>query len=478
MRKIYHLFIILLFILFLIGCKTPEVPPFEDPKAPEQQEKPNESQESEENKNNEENSSESQEEDNNEENQNSNNQEQESSKNEESEDKKEEEIEELYVEEYDNKTVVGEGNYEEFYQRTINQEKLRLKVKETYVIHPENYSKEYYEQIKDEYPKTVEYVITYDGEVYKIESSYATEEIYKYFKYSVTVLKHREDLRFARTYLFTNDENVTYELYNYYLTSSKWEDAIKSFESFLFVFKVCQAITYEDTKFLNIDYFYDEDIMISKENENKLFYYLDNLMWGQLENFNSDNYKPSDNIINISTKRKIIDTVLEANPLELNKEYQVDYIIDIDNSVVNILFKDNGKTVYTVFADTESLKLKKLLEELNIDYKYTYIQPSNYCGTLWDKYTVNVEMVEESITFIHKYNEQKMEIKGKYKVFGNQLLCELDMDMPLDGYYSMETYSFTYTITEEGLEYYNPYARYWFNDFEYYSTNMTLKKQN
>ena len=238
MRKIYHLFIILFFILFLIGCKTPEVPPFEDPKAPEQQEKPNESQESEENENNEENSSESQEEDNNEENQNSNNQEQESSKNEESEDKKEEEIEELYVEEYDNKTVVGEGNYEEFYQRTINQEKLRLKVKETYVIHPENYSKEYYEQIKDEYPKTVEYVITYDGEVYKIESSYATEEIYKYFKYSVTVLKHREDLRFARTYLFTNDENVTYELYNYYLTSSKWEDAIKSFESFLFVFKV------------------------------------------------------------------------------------------------------------------------------------------------------------------------------------------------------------------------------------------------
>ena len=39
------------------------------------------------------------------------------------------------MEEYDNKTVVGEGNYEEFYQRTVNQEKLRLKVKETYVIH-------------------------------------------------------------------------------------------------------------------------------------------------------------------------------------------------------------------------------------------------------------------------------------------------------------------------------------------------------
>ena len=476
MRKIYHLFIILLFILFLIGCKTPKVPPFEDPKAPEQQEKPNESQESEENKNNEENSSESQEEDNNEENQNSNNQEQESSKNEESEDKKEEEIEELYVEEYDNKTVVGEGNYEEFYQRTINQEKLRLKVKETYVIHPENYSKEYYEQIKDEYPKTVEYVITYDGEVYKIESSYATEEIYKYFKYSVTVLKHREDLRFARTYLFTNDENVTYELYNYYLTSSKWEDAIKSFESFLFVFKVCQAITYEDTKFLNIDYFYDEDIIISQENENDLFYYLDNLMWGYLDTFNSDNYTPSENSITLSTTRKITDTVLENTPLELNKEYQVDYVIDIDNCIVSIIFKYEGEIVYTGHANTETLKLKDLLEKLNINYKYTNFKPSNYYGTIGNEYIVKVEMDENNIIFTHEYREQKMVIKGKYKVFGDKLLCELDMDMPLDGYYSVETYPFTYTITEEGIDYYNPYAVQWFKDFKYYTTKMVLKE--
>lgn len=475
MKKICHILIALFFMFFIIGCETPTVLPPEGSEDPEQHQRPSESQESEENKNNEENSSESQEEDNNEENQNSNNQEQESYKNEESEDKKEEEIEELYVEEYDNKTVVGEGNYEEFYQRTINQEKLRLKVKETYVIHPENYSKEYYEQIKDEYPKTVEYVITYDGEVYKIESSYATEEIYKYFKYSVTVLKHREDLRFARTYLFTNDENVTYELYNYYLTSSKWEDAIKSFESFLFVFKVCQAITYEDTKFLNIDYFYDEDIMISKENENKLFYYLDNLMWGQLENFNSDNYKPSDNIINISTKRTIKDIVLET-PLELNKEYQVDYVIDIDNHVVNVLFKDNGKTVYSIFADSESSKLKELLEDINIDFKYTYIEPSSYYGTIENEYIVKVEMLEEDITFIYEYKDQKMVIYGKYKVFGDKLLCELDMDDPLDGYYSMETYLFTYTINEEGIEHSNPYARTWFKDFEYYVTKIMLKK--
>ena len=77
-------------------------------------------------------------------------------------------------------------------------------------------------------------------------------------------------------------------------------------------------------------------------------------------------------------------------------------------------------------------------------------------------------MLEEDITFIYEYKDQKMVIYGKYKVFGDKLLCELDMDDPLDGYYSMETYLFTYTINEEGIEHSNPYARTWFKDFEYY----------
>ena len=87
-----------------------------------------------------------------------------------------------------------------------------------------------------------------------------------------------------------------------------------------------------------------------------------------------------------------------------------------------------------------------------------------------------VEMLEEDITFIYEYKDQKMVIYGKYKVFGDKLLCELDMDDPLDGYYSMETYLFTYTINEEGIEHSNPYARTWFKDFEYYVTKIMLKK--
>ena len=463
MKKICQTFMMLLFIFFVIGCKTPEVPPLDNSEIEEQPQQPSDSQDPD---------------DNNEENQESDNQQTSNPEDVGNSENKEEKFEELYIEEYDNQIIIGEGNYEEFHQRTQNKEKLILKVKKTYILDPDKYSQEYYEQIKDDYPQIVELTITFDGEVYKITDSYGTEETYKYYYYSVTNLSYRDDFRVARTYLFTNDKDMTYELYQRYMTSSKWEEAQLAFSSYLFGLKITHIITYEDTKFLNFNYEHDKNSILSKTNEEAVFYYLDNLMWGQLQNFNSNNYTPSENVITLSTKRKIIDTVLEETPLELNKEYQVDYIIDIDNSVVNVLFKDNGNTVYSVFADAESLKLKELLEELNIDYKYTYIQPSNYCGTLWDKYTVNVEMVEDSITFTHEYNEQKMEIKGKYKVFGNQLLCELDMDMPLDGYYSMETYSFTYTITEEGIEYYNPYARYWFNDFEYYSTNMTLKKQN
>lgn len=461
MKKICHIFLILLFIFFIVGCKTPDGPPRDDSGDLEQQQNPSEPQESEDpdNKENQD-----------------DNKNQSSINNQENTENREEEIEELYIEEYDNEIIVGEGNYEEFYKRTSNKEKLILKVKKTYILDPDYYSKEYYEQIKDDYPMIVEYVVTFDGEVYKVKSSSEIEKIYKYLKYSVAPLNHRDDLRVAMTYLFTNDEYMTYELYERYSLSSQWEDVLKAFSSYLFVFKVSQVITYERSNFLNINYTYDKNIAMSKEKEQELFYYLDNLMWGQLENVNSNNYTPSGNIINLSTLRTVKHTVFEDSPLELNKEYQLDYVIDIDNSVVNLIFKDNGETVYSIFADSESLKLKELLEELNIDFRYTYIEPSNYYGTISDDYIVNVEMDEDNITFIFKYKLEMIEINGKYKVFGNKLLCELDMDIPGDGYYSMETYLFTYTINEEGIEHHTPYAREWFKDFSYYTTKIILKK--
>ena len=264
MKKICHIFLILLFIFFIVGCKTPDGPPRDDSGDLEQQQNPSEPQESEDpdNKENQD-----------------DNKNQSSINNQENTENREEEIEELYIEEYDNEIIVGEGNYEEFYKRTSNKEKLILKVKKTYILDPDYYSKEYYEQIKDDYPMIVEYVVTFDGEVYKVKSSSEIEKIYKYLKYSVAPLNHRDDLRVAMTYLFTNDEYMTYELYERYSLSSQWEDVLKAFSSYLFVFKVSQVITYERSNFLNINYTYDKNIAMSKEKEQELFYYLDNLMW-------------------------------------------------------------------------------------------------------------------------------------------------------------------------------------------------------
>ena len=71
-----------------------------------------------------------------------------------------------YVEVYDAKTIVGEDDFYKFYLDTQNKKETSIKIVKTFLLNKETCSNEFYEQNKDEYPKTFEIIVSYDGEKY------------------------------------------------------------------------------------------------------------------------------------------------------------------------------------------------------------------------------------------------------------------------------------------------------------------------
>lgn len=442
MRKIYYIFIIMLFMLFIAGCNSLNEQPIDNQATEEKQENPDNSQSSEENNNPNEESNNSNEENNN---------------------QNEEVYEELYIEEYDNKIIVGEGLYEEFYQRTHNNEKLKLVIKRTYILHPDNCSEEYYEKNKDKYPYISTVTITFDGKQYKYCPSSEYEIIYQYLIYSLSYIYHRDDLRVAVVYLLSNNKYLTFDELFYSDDPNVFSMGIE------ISWKINKIVTFENTNILNFDYLNNGNISFSQENQDLLFYYLDNLMWGQLSSFDSENYVPSSNVITISTTRKLIKTIIEDTTLKLNEQYNVDYVIDIDNCVVNMIFKKGEEIVYNIFADTESVKLKKLLEDLNIDFKYTEIKSAIYKYEA--KFIYTAEIQKDIITFTMEFESYKEQFSGTYKVFGDQIICEFNING--------ENEIRTYTINNESFIFYWPYTPTWLKDTNYNISRVSLfQEQN
>ena len=89
---------------------------------------------------------------------------------------------------------------------------------------PAGYAPEYYEQIKEEYPKMYVNDLTYDGKVYVVRWFEENEEIVKEFKYMMKYTDEPESstatYEYCTRYVLTNDNTVSWKDISYGMYSS------------------------------------------------------------------------------------------------------------------------------------------------------------------------------------------------------------------------------------------------------------------
>ncbi|WP_066714572.1 hypothetical protein [Clostridium sp. Marseille-P299] len=131
----------------------------------------------------------------------------------------------------DGDITYGQSFWDDFIRATEKGKSATIRLAFYYTLgNPSTYSKEYYEQIKDDYPMLYIKDLSYDGEKYKIEGFEDGQMITNEYKY---MMKYEGQPNNASAlfsdytyYVLVNDNSVTWDDIEHGMFSSQFGDAI------------------------------------------------------------------------------------------------------------------------------------------------------------------------------------------------------------------------------------------------------------
>ena len=130
----------------------------------------------------------------------------------------------------------GQDIWEEFYKKTQKGKPATVRYVHYYSLRePEHYDPDYYESVKNDYPKMYVYDLTYDGEVYREHHFEGTEEIVNEFLYLMHYVWKPDSPKALFDsqilYVLTDDDTVTWDEIMSGMLSSWAPNNIPRFES-------------------------------------------------------------------------------------------------------------------------------------------------------------------------------------------------------------------------------------------------------
>lgn len=279
-----------------------------------------------------------------------------------------------YVEVYDAKTIVGEDDFYKFYLDTQNKKETSIKIVKTFLLNKETCSNEFYEQNKDEYPKTFEIIVSYDGKKYikqNITEKYT--KTYKYLKYEKIESTNTDNDVTKETYLLTDDPNMTYEKYIDQMLSSVITDDQEETTN-IYTKYYLKTITFSETRDLTIEYCSDKTTItcenISDQIKNEIFEYIDLLPFEKA--IDCDDLPK--NAFENNYLRIIVNRTVKDDPNDLiifEGEVFLMYRIDLDNGLIIMDYVILSTDIHQLAAriNLDDPKFKKILEKLKVAFQ-------------------------------------------------------------------------------------------------------------
>ncbi len=340
---------------------------------------------------------------------------------------KEEKVTEFYVKIKNNYILSGQEDIGKFFEKSKNNERCSITIDKTYTLDANNFSKEYYEQNKDNYPKEVKYIVTYDGNLYdlkipcidfldKITSSIPKfHRTYKYLMVQKTLGNAISNYNYVYEYYFTNDLNETLEDYYNAMYSSSSSIIFPDVYPFISVYNYKNFRFYDNT-LVSLDYINKDGLKRSINTNDylntQIFRYLDSLDW-EIEiksNLPSSNINESFELV---TKRTLYtDNYNVFIGYNKGDEIEVSYIFNIKEGLVYMEYVSFSSLVRKIYAPIDNYDACKLLSMFGptfgmLNNERTYVDTRYYVhlennGRYTYGYNDNSVYPEEGIYYIIK----------------------------------------------------------------------------
>lgn len=256
----------------------------------------------------------------------------------------------------------GEKSFKKFYELATLGKPCSLTLEKTYTLDG-NYSKEYYENNKNNYPKTYVIEISFNGRRYKVKSDdsiYAT--YYKYLKCDVIKGKESSSYAVSYTYYLVDDLNHDTARHQRDLLSSVIVlDPIKYY-GILTIYEY-KGIHFSKTVVNSVSYLNTEKTYYDFDGYqlNKVLNFLDNLNWNEGKPYLFSNNK----ILFVNTKRILsYDGKNIFQKDLLLKETFFIYQVFTEQKLVLMYCNNSSPSAYAYY-NTNDFNI--LLEILNID---------------------------------------------------------------------------------------------------------------
>lgn len=337
-------------------------------------------------------------------------------------------IEQLNVEIYDNKIVVGEDLIDQFYYQTEAKEKLILNIKYTHILHPENCSKEYYEEYKDLYPKKEKVKITFDGEkyIYKLNNDRIKTFLYmkKEPKDQMEVITSDE-----YAYLLTNEENMTFDTYISLLYNQTDNKNINDIVVAIFINSIERSLIFNGSAIDVVAYEKTgAKISVTKEQQDVILNYLDNLDWKNYDSLTQEEKdiintnKDSDDCLYVYTTRTLVKANIDTPFITVKQNYY-SYNLNLTTGYASLKDILSSTQINGVYAKIDTVKLLKIIDYLELDIEglvlgQTYINPIQEgfgsCRTL--------TLYNDSTFIYYEALHYSTIIHGCYYITGNELV--------------------------------------------------------
>lgn len=343
---------------------------------------------------------------------------------------KEEKVTEFYVKTKNNYILSGQEDIVKFFEKSKNNERCSITIDKTYTLDANNFSKEYYEQNKDNYPKEVKYIVTYDGNLYdlkipcidfldKITSSIPKfHRTYKYLMVQKTEGNAISSYNYVYEYYFTNDLNDTLEDYYNALYSSSSSVIFPDVYPFISVYNY-KNFRFYDNELLNLDYINKDGLKRSINTtdylNSKIFRYLDNLDWQIDINSNLPSSKKKESFELVTKRTLYIDNYNVFIGYNKGDQVEVSYVFDIADGIVYMKYASFSSLVREIYAPIDNYETCQLLSMFGPSFG-TFVNERTYVG---DEYYVTLN---DDGRYTYGFNNSSVSPEeGIYYVIKNQL---------------------------------------------------------